>query len=168
MAESIFGDCLAQYRPGHESDEPQSKPTRPAFDLLAKSIDVDHPDFLALSRELMELHILGFDTKSLLKVRDAREQHVVDCTRRRQERATESSVVYYMRMRDLVKIGTTTSPVRVRQSQLMADEVLATEPGGYELEKKRHRQFDQYRYRGERFYPGPELLAHIATIQPPA
>jgi hypothetical protein len=78
--------------------------------------------------------------------------------------AAEQAVVYYVRIRDLIKIGTTTN-MKDRMNKLLADEVLATEPGGEELERMRHKQFAHLKVRGERFDPGPDLLSHIAMIR---
>lgn len=80
------------------------------------------------------------------------------------QRYAEQSVVYYVRMRDLVKIGTTVN-MKNRSGDLLWDEVLATEPGGEELERMRHKQFRHLRVRGERFEPGPDLMSHIAMIR---
>lgn len=74
------------------------------------------------------------------------------------------SVVYYVRIRDTIKIGYTVN-MKARFSNLLIDEVLATEPGGEELERVRHRQFAALRIRGERFRPEPELMSHIAMIR---
>ena len=78
------------------------------------------------------------------------------------------SVVYYARFRDLIKIGTSVNYAwRLSVSELGADEVLATEPGGRLTEGKRHRQFADCRLAGpgERFFPSDELVAHIAALQ---
>lgn len=72
--------------------------------------------------------------------------------------------VYYVRIGDRIKIGTSGN-IKSRIASLMPDEVLATEPGGREIETLRHRQFAALRVRGERFQPGPELLSHIAMIR---
>lgn len=73
-------------------------------------------------------------------------------------------VVYYLAFNGLIKIGTSTN-VKSRISSLPHDELLATEPGSYELEKQRHRQFHHLRYKGEWFNPGPELQAHITQLK---
>jgi hypothetical protein len=78
--------------------------------------------------------------------------------------ADSSSIVYYIRRGDLVKIGTTTGPA-VRFRDLMPDEILAIEPGGEDLEVARHRQFDHLRYRGEYFRAAPELLEHAHQLR---
>lgn len=84
--------------------------------------------------------------------------------KRRLERYEAQAVVYYVRIRDTIKIGTTVN-MRSRMPQLMIDELLATEPGGEELEDMRHKQFAGLRIRGERFRPEPELMSHIAMIR---
>jgi hypothetical protein len=166
---------MAQYQPGWEPEpEPEDLNAELGLTLLSTTYGKDHPDFLALARELIDLHQLGFDTntqdtldmaRALMRVRDAKRANEIIKVREHQERIAKASIVYYMQMRDLIKIGTTTSPVEVRRAQLMADKVLATEPGSHELEKQRHRQFEEYRYTGERFFPGEPLLAHIDSLR---
>lgn len=78
-------------------------------------------------------------------------------------------IVYYIRMRgsERVKIGTT-SNLRLRMETLRADgaDLLATEPGGYTVELRRHRQFAEERYgRREEFALSDRLAAHIASLQ---
>jgi hypothetical protein len=73
------------------------------------------------------------------------------------------SVVYYIRIGDVIKIGTTKN-MKARMSQLIPDEILATEPGSGELENMRHKQFRHLRVRGERFRPEDDLLSHIRMI----
>ena len=110
--------------------------------------------------------------KVLTKVRDAERSHsattwyrnAMEANKEANKRGTPG-VVYYMQMRDLIKIGHTTQPVEVRRAQLMADAVLATEPGTRKLETVRHNQFREYRHQGERFYPGKELMAHIEDLK---
>lgn len=74
------------------------------------------------------------------------------------------AIVYYIRRGDLIKIGTTVDPVQ-RFEDLMPDEILAFEPGGYVEETFRHRQFDHLRRRGEHFTPEPELLHHVSQVR---
>jgi hypothetical protein len=75
-------------------------------------------------------------------------------------------VVYYLRFGDRIKIGTTTCLVS-RLNSLPHDEVLATEPGGVEVEDKRKTQFAEHRITGEWFRMTPALLRHIATLAKP-
>lgn len=85
-----------------------------------------------------------------------------DAARRRAY--STQSLVYYMRIGDAIKIGVTTN-MKARMAQLMPDELLATEPGTDELEKRRHKQFAHLRIRGERFKVTPELMDHVAQIR---
>ena len=75
------------------------------------------------------------------------------------------SVVYYVLFGDRVKIGTTMN-LRSRLRSIPHDEVLATEPGGYELEKRRHAQLHSSRIYANRewFYYNDEVRAHIASL----
>jgi hypothetical protein len=72
--------------------------------------------------------------------------------------------VYYVRIGDVIKIGTT-GAFKQRMNTLMPDEILAVEPGGLQLERLRHREFAHLRVRGERFSPGDDLMAHIASVR---
>ncbi len=72
--------------------------------------------------------------------------------------------VYYGAKGDLIKIGYS-GQVRARMAHLGC-ELLATEPGGRELERRRHQQFATERVtpRQEWFRPTPTLLAHIRDL----
>jgi len=73
-------------------------------------------------------------------------------------------VVYYIRQRDRIKIGTSNNP-RGRLAALHFDEVLAFERGDRRVEQRRHAQFADHRFpRTEWFAVHDELLAHIADI----
>jgi hypothetical protein len=75
------------------------------------------------------------------------------------------SVVYYLALRDHIKIGVTTN-MKARMMALMPDAVLATEPGDRRLEKRRHMQFKHLRgtIGAEYFSVHPELLTHIELV----
>ncbi len=74
-------------------------------------------------------------------------------------------VVYYIRYRDQVKIGTSTNP-RLRLASLPHDEVLAFERGGRAVEQRRHAQFAARRLAGtEWFAVHDALLAHVAELR---
>lgn len=76
-------------------------------------------------------------------------------------------VVYYVRIGQLVKIGTTGQlDVRLRAYPPDAA-VLAVEPGTRELEQQRHRQFrDSGATKlGEYFYPSTALIEHINSLR---
>ena len=73
-------------------------------------------------------------------------------------------VVYYIRQRERIKIGTSANP-RGRLAALYYDEVLAFERGDRRVEQQRHAQFAAHRFpRTEWFAIHDELLAHIAEL----
>lgn len=74
-------------------------------------------------------------------------------------------IVYYLKFGDRVKIGTTTTNLRKRLLDIPHDEVLAVEPGGVDIERRRHLQFARHRVNGEWFTCGDGLMLHIETLQ---
>lgn len=72
-------------------------------------------------------------------------------------------VVYYVRWRERVKIGTSAQP-RQRLAAIMHEELLAFERGDRALERARHARFAHLREGGEWFTAAPELLAHAASL----
>jgi hypothetical protein len=79
--------------------------------------------------------------------------------------ASRVDVVYYLRYRDRIKIGTTANPAQ-RFSALPHDEVLAFERGDRTLEQRRHAEFAALRIPGtEWFETDARLLAHVATLR---
>ena len=73
-------------------------------------------------------------------------------------------VVYYIRFKDRVKIGTSSNP-RQRLRVLWHEQLLAFERGDRLVERRRHEQFAQHRIlRTEWFESHPELDAHIAEL----
>lgn len=76
------------------------------------------------------------------------------------------SVVYYLRVGALVKIGTTTNlPNRLR-GYPPDSVILAVEPGGVSVEKRRHAQFaDNLTHGNEWFTPSAELVKHIKKVR---
>jgi hypothetical protein len=73
-------------------------------------------------------------------------------------------VVYYLRLSDRVKIGTTFAP-RHRFAALPHDEVLAFERGDRMLERRRHAEFAADRLgTSEWFALTPRLRAHAAAL----
>lgn len=88
--------------------------------------------------------------------------------RRMTAMARAQSVVYYVRMRSgRIKIGFSTA-MKNRVAALRVDpgQVLATEPGGRDLERARHEQFADLRYdRWEEFRADERLMSHIARVR---
>ena len=79
--------------------------------------------------------------------------------------------VYYLRVGDRVKIGTSRNLEQRIRSYPPGSELLATEPGGFDVERKRCRQFTRYLVGGQEWFnPGPPLIEHINSLrdQPPA
>lgn len=80
----------------------------------------------------------------------------------------DQSVVYYVRLPgDRIKIGTTVNlATRLGGLRVKADALLATEPGSYDLEKVRHKQFASDRIgRIEDFRPSETLMSHIDMLR---
>lgn len=73
-------------------------------------------------------------------------------------------VVYYLRYRDRVKIGTSATPRR-RLAAIMHDELLAFEPGDRRVEHARHIEFGELREGGEWFTLTGLLLAHVDEVR---
>lgn len=76
---------------------------------------------------------------------------------------TRTSIVYYLRFGNLVKIGTTTN-LPQRMQAIPHDELLATEPGNARLEHSRHSQFKNLRHKGEWFRYEEPLTTFIAKL----
>lgn len=107
----------------------------------------------------------------------ARDEHEKrEAARREREevlRATRESalhLVYYVRLgENHIKIGTTTR-LAERMVELRVanrENLLAVEPGGFEHEQQRHKQFNKLRYqrRKEDFAESPELLTLITELR---
>ncbi|MFJ6677898.1 GIY-YIG nuclease family protein [Microbacterium sp. NPDC091382] len=73
-------------------------------------------------------------------------------------------VVYYLRYRDRVKIGTSATPRR-RLAAIMHDELLAFEAGDRHVERARHIEFAALREGGEWFTLTDPLVTHIDAIR---
>ncbi len=78
----------------------------------------------------------------------------------------DAGVVYYMQFGNRIKIGFTTD-LDARSKSVPNDEVLAAEPGSYELERVRHKEFAAHKVKSmkEWFTISPELALHIASVR---
>lgn len=90
--------------------------------------------------------------------------HKDKVTVKRGPQDAEGSVVYYLRFDTRIKIGTTTDLPK-RLLAVPNDELLAIEPGGVMLERRRHQQFEALRLRGEWFSMGEDLMRHIEELR---
>ncbi len=75
-----------------------------------------------------------------------------------------SSVVYYLRFGDRIKIGTSRN-LPARLDVVPHDAVLATEPGDHRLERRRHKEFAADRLYREWFAASERLVAHCAMLR---
>lgn len=107
---------------------------------------------------------LGVDDSGLHQMRESSRSEEA----RRRELAARQSVVYYVRIGEYIKIGYSTNLTeRLHALRIGRDDVLATEPGGRELEQQRHQQFASERLRSkfENFKPSQCLLDHIEAVR---
>lgn len=79
-------------------------------------------------------------------------------------------IVYFLRAGEFVKIGKSTGTPDSRVNQLRTGcpfpiEVMATIPGGLDLERSLHRRFAHCRAHGEWFHATPGLLAYVAEMR---
>lgn len=75
--------------------------------------------------------------------------------------------VYYVQMGDAVKIGWTSVGIDIRAKAFRSAAplvLLATEPGGQDVESQRHIQFGHLRIYSELFRLAPVLLRHVADL----
>lgn len=128
----------------------------------------DFADLLAAAR----LHVMDEDVPKqffLARMAQARARESgreADAVLRKIDRTERIlQVVYFVRMGDLIKIGTTSNLLqRIQGLSLTMGHVLATEPGGYMREQELHGRFAALREHGEWFRAEPELLAYIDAI----
>lgn len=84
----------------------------------------------------------------------------------------ENGTIYFVKStyNHEIKIGFTSGDVFKRLSSLQTShpyqlELLTTIPGDTVFEKSLHKQFEQYRLKGEWFKPHPELVFYISSIK---
>lgn len=77
-----------------------------------------------------------------------------------------TAVVYYIRFGGRIKIGTSINLLE-RLRDLYYDELLAIEPGSYDVEAKRHAYFRRTKVAGQNewFHESPELILHINRLR---
>lgn len=80
--------------------------------------------------------------------------------------AAEKPVVYYVQVGEFIKIGVTTRLRQRLQAYPPNKRLLATEPGNYALESKRHEQFEHLLAHGhEWFRCDAKLIDHINDLR---
>ena len=137
---------------------------------LAELLDVSDPAFDSITKVLVDMGAAGVKLTAesvQIAIKLGKLYHSASQPAAIPQEAAEGlwhEVVYYMRFGNLIKIGTT-GQLYNRMRSLKPDELMAAEPGSYDLEAKRHREFARYRAEGEFFYPAPGLLRHIRSVQ---
>lgn len=169
--------------PGETSDDVTASPADSALDYIR---DLIHDDDLAavpfICRAAVRLIEFGYDhcdpdvIERIVTVgRADYEAHrasaatLADAAARELEQAAiavpaPGEVVYYMRIGNRVKIGYSTN-LTLRLQTINPEELMATEPGGASVEKRRHDEFRQLRTRGEWFHLDGPLIQHIAALR---
>lgn len=145
----------------------QSEGMRPGGDKLLALVDQTDPAFLSIIDALHEMRDAGVDLNESavrLAVQIGRHRHggAVESGRRVSDGA--ESIVYYARRSGLIKIGTTTQPIK-RFAALLPDEIPAWEPGGEEVERARHVQFASRHAGGEFFVLHEALHDHMLGLR---
>lgn len=148
----------------------------------AGDIECCHPRCSAAPQQRYEFpiplcgrHIVQVLARSAEVTSEARRDHVVKNQKplplRKQEMLnrgygefSHEPIVYYLKFGDRIKIGTTTN-LRKRLLDIPHDQVLAVEPGGLAMERRRHLQFRSHRISGEWFTAGDDLMRHIKALQ---
>ncbi|MFD9564362.1 GIY-YIG nuclease family protein [Streptomyces sp. NPDC059994] len=142
---------------------------RPSGVALMGGVDQDDPALMAIVAVLHEMRGAGIDPdEHVVRVAVALGRHRHDRATRQCEARTgasdesnETSIVYYVRRADLIKIGTTTQP-HSRFAALLPDEILAWEPGGRTVERARHQEFAKWRVGGSEYFRANEPLSALA------
>jgi hypothetical protein len=143
---------------------------------LLTKFDSDDSEFTSACFEFGQLSSLyGIDDLTPEKAEDVINRII---TRKRRRRAKDAEldavrraentrhdpIVYYMRLGNRVKIGTTTN-LPLRREAIQSEEVMVIEDGGYKLEASRHRQFADLRTSGEWFRWEEPLISHIERLR---
>lgn len=143
---------------------------RPAVKVLNFPICAKHAIALYLDIESL---IESNDQNDIVRTMMVLDE--MDAQERKRQRKTKPAsitatkfyepVVYYLLIDGLVKIGYTQDFHQRIRAYPPPAQLLATEAGGEELEKSRHRDFSDYLAMGrEWFHPGPKLRAHIEAL----
>lgn len=162
-------------------DDPPAELTADEDELHALQREIlQHPCTAEILNLVFAAHDFGLNTSDPTVVRQA----IAATDRRHQERLARATgerayvellatrraekrhppVVYYMRMSDLVKIGTTTR-IGSRLAAIGAQAVMAIEPGSADVEFGRHKQFAHLHDHGEWFRLEEDLGRHIVDVR---
>jgi hypothetical protein len=169
---------------GH-AEFPESRGGRrdPAIAVLVKAAETEGVDILAVGREVWKLERAGATvtpevmTKVIADVRDrtgpvrpmvfnfdgyASSEPVR--YRSKPGPLDGVRVVYYMRVGNRVKIGTSVR-LSERMKAINPEELMTTEFGGIDVERRRHEEFKLLRTHGEWFKLEGPLVEHIDKLR---
>jgi hypothetical protein len=95
------------------------------------------------------------------------EKQVAADNQANRDQLKANACVYYLSINGVIKIGTSARLVqRVESMRGYQHDVLAVEPGHFEVEKRRHEQFKDLRIgTREDFRVDPRLMAHIEAVK---
>lgn len=133
---------------------------------------LDFPGMHMIKRHMFNAKELGLDIRDpeilrrcidagKLEWNDYRQQLEEDNAR--WESYRHDAIVYYVRLADLVKIGTT-QRIDNRMSAISPQQIMGIELGSYLHEAKRHRDFKHLNTHGEWFRLEPDLIEHIGGL----
>ena len=88
-----------------------------------------------------------------------------DCLSPASREPSGREVVYYLQVGEMIKIGTTKNLGHRLQSYPPNRRLLATEPGSYELEQRRIKEFSMYSISGEWFHLNDAMIRHAAKLR---
>lgn len=103
------------------------------------------------------------DRKEIIRQSTLEKKRADEAAAKAKASRENKGVVYYVQFRDAIKIGTTVD-LAGRMAVIPWESVLAIEPGGYEVEHRRHRQFTKHHLQLEWFLQCDELMAHVDDL----
>lgn len=147
-------------------------PNSPAFPQIVKALrDAKRLGFNVMEPEMLKRAIKAGEQAHKeealreLARQEAMERRCIEGLNELKMAATKHvPVVYYMKLGDLVKIGTTTR-IAQRRATINPEVILAIEVGDRELETQRHRDFRDLWVHGEWFKLHDRLASHIETAR---
>lgn len=149
---SVTDRCSAQLPNGTFCDE-QSIPGDPPFPICPRHIRQAYQ----WADDWMRSGGIPADPETIARVK-------ADIAANQPEASPE--VVYYLRIGDLVKIGTTINLAMRLRNYPPHTELLAVEPGGREIEAVRLRQFNALlASRVEWFHYREPLISHVSSLR---
>lgn len=130
---------------------------------LLSIIDEDDPVFVKVLFSIGHLKKYGVEITEDI-IRNAVNLHRDTHAKKQLAKPSPKAVVYYARLGNLVKIGTTVN-LRNRMSNINPEELLITESGSTEVERNRHRQFQDLHVHGEWFRYEGALIEHVEELR---